>query len=113
MAVVDDRKETDAPTVLDRPEVPGLAGLGSRHSRRVERPGFVPGDRRDFGIARHFSSLREGSRISRSAREIYPECRAVTDGAVDADGAAVALHDRPAEVEADAETALSFEIGRA
>src|SRR4029079_19554443 len=41
-----------------------------------------------------------------SAREVYPECGPVTDGAVDPDGPAVAFHDRAAEVEADAQTAL-------
>src|ERR1044071_262319 len=53
-------------------------------------------------------SSEEGSRITRSPGEVYPERGAFTDGAVDADGASVPFQDRSAEVEPDAEAALSF-----
>ena len=51
VAVVDDRQEADPPAVLDRPQVPGLAGLGAGHPRGVEGPRVVPRDRRDLRIA--------------------------------------------------------------
>src|ERR1051325_4262443 len=53
-------------------------------------------------------SSEEGSRITRSPGEVYPERGAFTDGADDADGASVPFQDRSAEVEPDAEAALSF-----
>jgi hypothetical protein len=57
--VVDHRQKSDAPAVLDRPQVPGLTRLGAGDARGVEGTGLVPRDGRDFRIAGHFDLRRK------------------------------------------------------